>query len=90
MFVMINGVLDCTCRRVCIALVNLAAIVPGLVAIAFLLVSAATMVYHSHQIYAEMFVIPLGALFSLISVRVNLPGAPLGFGATLCCPKLSY
>jgi hypothetical protein len=30
-----------------------------------------------------MFVVPVGALFAFTSIRVNLPGAPDGFGKRL-------
>ena len=38
------------------------------------------MVYPNPEIYSEMFVVPLGALFAFSSIRANLPGAPDGFG----------
>jgi hypothetical protein len=38
------------------------------------------MVYPNPEIYSEMFVVPLGALFAFSSIRSNLPGAPVGFG----------
>jgi hypothetical protein len=44
---------------------------------------AATLVYSHHQIYSEMFVVPVGALFAFTSIRANLPGAPDGFGKLL-------
>ena len=52
----------------------------GLATIAFMIIVAATLVYLPHQIYAEMFVVPVGALFAFSSIRANLPGAPDGFG----------
>ena len=55
----------------------------GLVATAFLIIVAATLVYSPHQIYSEMFVVPVGALFAFTSIRANLPGAPDGFGKLL-------
>ncbi|TFK33428.1 hypothetical protein BDQ12DRAFT_766759 [Crucibulum laeve] len=54
-----------------------------LIAIAFLTICVATQIYDSPTIYSEMFVIPVGAVLSLTSVRANLPGAPVGFGATI-------
>lgn len=52
----------------------------GLTATAFLTICAATLVYRPHKIYAEMFVVPVGAVFAFTSIRANLPGAPVGFG----------
>lgn len=46
----------------------------------FLTICAANIVYTSPEIYSEMFVVPVGALFAFSSVRANLPGAPAGFG----------
>jgi hypothetical protein len=60
--------------------IELAQNILGLVAAAFLIISVATVMYPSHEIFAEMFVVPIGALFALTSVRTNLPGAPAGFG----------
>jgi hypothetical protein len=54
--------------------------VAGLAGTAFLVIVAAALVYPPHQIYAEMFVVPIGALFAFSSIRANLPGAPDGFG----------
>ncbi|PPR05773.1 hypothetical protein CVT26_010164, partial [Gymnopilus dilepis] len=54
-----------------------------LTAIAFMTILTATLVYQPHKIYAEMFVVPVGALFAFTSIRANLPGAPTGFGATI-------
>ncbi|PVF95385.1 hypothetical protein CPB86DRAFT_817209 [Serendipita vermifera] len=51
-----------------------------LIALAVLVVTIATIVYPPHEIYAEIFVVPVGALFACTSVRTNLPGAPSGFG----------
>lgn len=52
----------------------------GLTAMAFLTICTATLVYRPHEIYSEMFVVPVGALFAFTSIRANLPGAPTGFG----------
>jgi len=52
----------------------------GLTAIVFLTICAANIVYTGPEIYSEMFVVPVGALFAFSSVRANLPGAPAGFG----------
>jgi len=52
----------------------------GLTAIVFLTICAANIVYPSPEIYSEMFVVPIGALFAFSSVRANFPGAPAGFG----------
>jgi hypothetical protein len=52
----------------------------GLATTAFLIIVAAALVFPQHQIYSEMFVVPVGALFAFTSIRVNLPGAPDGFG----------
>ncbi|KAF8991241.1 hypothetical protein BDQ17DRAFT_1413775 [Cyathus striatus] len=59
------------------------AITNWLVATAFLIISASTLVYDVPHIYSEIFVVPVGALFAFTSVRVNLPGAPPGFGTTM-------
>ncbi|TFK33432.1 hypothetical protein BDQ12DRAFT_766764 [Crucibulum laeve] len=59
------------------------AVANWLIATAFLTICAATLIYHSPTIYSEMFVVPVGAVLSLTSVRANLPGAPVGFGATI-------
>ncbi|KDR72369.1 hypothetical protein GALMADRAFT_159048, partial [Galerina marginata CBS 339.88] len=64
--------------------VVMVAVTNWLTATAFLTICAATIVYRKpHTIYAEMFVVPVGALFAFTSVRANLPGAPVGFGATI-------
>lgn len=55
----------------------------GLIAAVFLIMSIATVIYPYHEIFAEMFVVPVGALFAFTSVRANLPGAPDGFGASI-------
>jgi len=52
----------------------------GLTAIVFLTICTANIVYPSPEIYSEMFVVPVGALFAFSSVRANFPGAPAGFG----------
>ncbi|KAF9556118.1 hypothetical protein CPC08DRAFT_820643 [Agrocybe pediades] len=52
-------------------------------AVAFLTISAATIVYRSASIYSEMFVVPIGTLFAFTSIRANLPGSPSGFGTTI-------
>jgi hypothetical protein len=44
------------------------------------MVSVATLIYTPHEIYGEMFIVPIGALFAFTSVRANFPGAPVGFG----------
>ncbi len=54
---------------------------PGLVTAAFLVISAATLVYPNPRYYSEMFVLPVGVLFAFTSIRANLPGAPVGFGS---------
>ena len=54
-----------------------------MIAVAFLVISVATLIYPSHEIFAEIFVVPVGALFAFTSVRANLPGAPAGFGAAI-------
>ncbi|TFK24487.1 hypothetical protein FA15DRAFT_592401, partial [Coprinopsis marcescibilis] len=54
-----------------------------LVTISFLVMLAGAAVYNEHRIYAEMFVVPIGALFAFTSIRANLPGAPSGFGTVL-------
>ncbi|KAG2014227.1 hypothetical protein CC2G_011064 [Coprinopsis cinerea AmutBmut pab1-1] len=59
------------------------AVMSWLVTIGFLAIVAASCVYANHQIYAEMFVVPIGALFAFTSIRSNLPGAPQGFGTVL-------
>jgi hypothetical protein len=59
------------------------AITNWLIATAFLIICASTLVYDVPHIYSEMFVVPVGALFAFTSVRVNLPGAPPGFGTTM-------
>lgn len=53
---------------------------PGFIAAAFLIISAATLAYPNPRIYGEMFVLPIGVLFAFTSIRANLPGAPAGFG----------
>jgi len=58
----------------------LTAFYQGLTAMVFLTICAATIVYPNPEIYSEMFVVPVGALFAFSSVRANLPGAPAGFG----------
>ncbi|KAG2018659.1 hypothetical protein CC2G_008071 [Coprinopsis cinerea AmutBmut pab1-1] len=60
-----------------------AVVMSWLVTLAFLTIIAAAGVYSSHTIYAEMFVVPIGALFAFASIRANLPGAPDGFGTIL-------
>lgn len=53
---------------------------PGLVTSAFLIISAAALIYPDPKHYSEMFVLPVGVLFAFTSIRANLPGAPSGFG----------
>jgi len=55
----------------------------GLTAAAFLTISASSLIYRSHVIYSEMFVVPVGALFAFTTIRAAFPGAPSGFGATI-------
>ncbi|KAF8804302.1 hypothetical protein BYT27DRAFT_7194475 [Phlegmacium glaucopus] len=69
--------------RATVIFVIVVAVTNWLTATAFLTISAATLVYRPHKIYAEMFVVPVGALFAFTSIRANLPGAPAGFGATI-------
>ncbi|KAJ7447547.1 hypothetical protein B0H11DRAFT_2202731 [Mycena galericulata] len=59
------------------------AVTDWLVATAFLIICASTTVFHQHHLYTELFVLPVGAVFALTSVRANFPGAPVGFGATM-------
>ena len=47
---------------------------------AFLVITVASVLYPFPEIFAEMFVVLVGALFAFTSMRVNLPGAPAGFG----------
>ncbi|KDR77562.1 hypothetical protein GALMADRAFT_138652 [Galerina marginata CBS 339.88] len=58
------------------------AVMNWLTAAVFLTISVATIVYSNPEIYSEMFVVPVGALFAFSSIRANLPGAPAGFGKT--------
>ncbi|PPQ74472.1 hypothetical protein CVT26_001109 [Gymnopilus dilepis] len=60
--------------------VVMVAITNWLAAGAFLIVFATALVYHSHEIYSEMFVVPIGTVFAFTSIRANFPGAPDGFG----------
>ncbi|PPQ91431.1 hypothetical protein CVT25_014319 [Psilocybe cyanescens] len=60
--------------------VVIVAITNWITAITFLTILASTLVYRPHEIYSEMFVVPVGAVFAFSSVRSNLPGAPTGFG----------
>jgi hypothetical protein len=54
----------------------------GLIAIAFLLVSISTVVYPNQELYSEIFMLPIGALFACTAIRANLPGAPSDFGTS--------
>ncbi|KAF9002184.1 hypothetical protein BDQ17DRAFT_1542485 [Cyathus striatus] len=54
-----------------------------LIAVAFMLISVSTLIYQSHKIYSEMFVVPVGAVFAFTTIRAGFPGAPSGFGATI-------
>ncbi|KJA21289.1 hypothetical protein HYPSUDRAFT_739272 [Hypholoma sublateritium FD-334 SS-4] len=63
--------------------VVLVAVSNWLVTAAFLVISAAAMVYPNPHYYNEMFVLPVGVLFAFTSIRTNLPGAPAGFGARI-------
>ncbi|KAH9484382.1 hypothetical protein JR316_0003863 [Psilocybe cubensis] len=65
------------------AFVVIVAITNWITAVTFLTILASTLVYHPHEIYSELFVVPVGAVFAFSSVRSNLPGAPAGFGATI-------
>jgi hypothetical protein len=65
------------------AFVVMVAITNWLTAAAFLIMCAASLVYHPHKIYSEMFVVPVGAVFAFTSIRANFPGAPDGFGTKL-------
>ncbi|KAF9522924.1 hypothetical protein CPB83DRAFT_863762 [Crepidotus variabilis] len=66
-----------------IVFVLAAALNNWLLAIAFLTICVSAVVYPSHQIYAEMFVVPVGAVFAFTAIRVGFPGAPSGFGASI-------
>ncbi|KAJ7938645.1 hypothetical protein B0H13DRAFT_2301691 [Mycena leptocephala] len=63
------------------ALVLVISIANWLVTIAFVFITVAPFFFDT-EIVAEMFVLPIAALFSFTSVRSNLPGAPVGFGTT--------
>ncbi|KAF8901905.1 hypothetical protein CPB84DRAFT_910731 [Gymnopilus junonius] len=65
------------------AFVILVGVSNWLVAAAFLVISASTLIYPNPRHYAEMFVLPIGVLFAFTSIRANLPGAPAGFGARI-------
>ncbi|KDR69106.1 hypothetical protein GALMADRAFT_934530 [Galerina marginata CBS 339.88] len=54
-----------------------------LMASTFLTICCATLIYRSHKIYSEMFVVPVGAVFAFTTIRTGFPGAPSGFGATI-------
>lgn len=51
-----------------------------MIAIAFLTICVALIVYQSAEIYGEMFALPVTTLFAFSSLRANFPGAPAGFG----------
>ncbi|KAJ7148490.1 hypothetical protein C8R43DRAFT_1009152 [Mycena crocata] len=65
-----------------VSLVILIVVANWLVTIAFLWITVAAFIWNE-DIVAEMFVLPIGALFAFTSVRSNLPGAPAGFGAVV-------
>jgi hypothetical protein len=52
----------------------------GLVTIAFLWLTVAVLVWPERDVGREMFVVPIATLFAFTSVRMNMPGAPEGFG----------
>ena len=81
-FVVVVAIMNCECLETsCNFRHTVCSVVcPGLTAIVFVTICAATMVYPNPEIYSEMFVVPLGALFAFSSIRSNLPGAPVGFG----------
>ncbi|KAJ7801263.1 hypothetical protein B0H13DRAFT_2498719 [Mycena leptocephala] len=59
-----------------------------LLATAFIIISASTAIFHEHRLYTELFVLPVGAVFALTSVRANFPGAPVGFDLYSILPAL--
>ena len=62
----------------------------GLVAFVFMVICASTQIYPSQEIYSELFVVPIAAVFALTSLRSNLPGAPTGFGELFPLTSLHY
>ncbi|KAJ7834165.1 hypothetical protein B0H13DRAFT_1914229 [Mycena leptocephala] len=65
-----------------IGLVLIMVVANWLVTVAFLWITIAAFMWEEN-IVAEMFVLPIGALFAFTAVRANLPGAPAGFGAVV-------
>jgi len=53
-----------------------------LVSVVFLWITVAAIVW-PEQVVKELFIIPITALFAFTSVRANLPGSPVGFGANI-------
>jgi len=51
-----------------------------LIAVAFLIVCVLSLVYPSHEIYSEIFVVPVGSVFAFPAIRQGFPGSPTGFG----------
>ena len=83
MFVVLVAVSNCKINHKFWFIYNAEAIFynsQGLVTAAFLVISAAAVVYPNPYHYNEMFVLPVGVLFAFTSIRANLPGAPVGFG----------
>ncbi|KAJ7461410.1 hypothetical protein B0H11DRAFT_2057027, partial [Mycena galericulata] len=64
------------------------AVTDWLVATAFMIICASTTIFHQHHLYTELFVLPVGAVFALTSVRANFPGAPVGFDLYSILPTL--
>ncbi|TFK24489.1 hypothetical protein FA15DRAFT_669584 [Coprinopsis marcescibilis] len=79
----LSFVLDISRSRAVKLFVYSTVVTSWLVTISFLAMLAGAAVYNEHRIYAEMFVVPIGALFAFTSIRANLPGAPVGFGTVL-------
>jgi len=57
-------------------------IVNWLIAVAFLTISAATLIYRPKKIYPEILLVPVAFLLALLVIRSTFPGAPSSFGTT--------
>jgi hypothetical protein len=62
----------------------------GLVTIAFLWLTVAVLVWPERDVGREMFVVPIATLFAFTSVRMNMPGAPAGFGELFYVARIGH
>jgi hypothetical protein len=62
-------------------------VVLGLITATFMAVTVTSFIYPEHEIFSEIFVLPVTTLFAFTAVRANFPGAPSGFGSLTVLSK---